>query len=51
MGSPEDPTPVQVDALNHATALPPPMEDRLRGGRITLTLTPDALDLIRIAQK
>jgi xylan 1,4-beta-xylosidase len=51
MGSPADPTPAQVDALNHATALPAPVQERLHGSRITLTLTPDALVVITIAKQ
>jgi xylan 1,4-beta-xylosidase len=51
MGSPVDPTLAQVDALNHKTALPAATQEHLRGGRLTLTLTPNALDLITIAQQ
>ena len=48
MGSPEDPTPAQVKELNQETALPPPTVERLTNGRLTLTLTPDALDLVTV---
>jgi xylan 1,4-beta-xylosidase len=48
MGSPLDPTPAQVNQLNRETALPPPQQEHLTGGHISLTLTPDALDLVTV---
>jgi xylan 1,4-beta-xylosidase len=48
LGSPVDPTPAQVEELNRETALPAPKQQHLTGGRLDLTLTPDALDLITI---
>jgi xylan 1,4-beta-xylosidase len=49
MGSPKLPTPKQVEALNAASALPPPDATHLTGSTLTLTLEPNALALIRIA--
>jgi len=51
MGSPLDPTPAQVEQLNRETTLPRPESARLTNGRLTLRLTPDALDLITIAKQ
>jgi xylan 1,4-beta-xylosidase len=48
MGSPVDPTMAQVKELNEETALPPPTVERLSNGRLTLTLAPDALDLVTV---
>ena len=48
MGSPLDPTPAQVEQLNRETMLPPPEETHLQGGRLELTLTPNALVLVKI---
>ena len=48
LGSPVDPTPAQVEELNRETALAAPKQQHLTGGRLDLTLTPDALDLITI---
>jgi xylan 1,4-beta-xylosidase len=48
MGSPLDPTPQQVERLNHETALPPPTQTHLTAGHLRLTLTPDALDLVTV---
>ena len=48
MGSPLDPTPAQVEELNRETALPAPQQTHLAGGRLKLTLTPDALDLVTV---
>lgn len=48
MGSPVDPTPAQVKDLNQEAALPPPTVEHLTDGRLTLTLTPDALDLVTV---
>lgn len=48
MGRPADPTPVQVAKLNQETALPPPEQTHLTGGKLDLNLTPNALVLIEI---
>lgn len=48
MGSPIDPTPAQVDQLNRETALPAPLEAHLTNGALTVTLTPNALVLIKL---
>lgn len=48
MGKPQYPTPQQVEALNHKTALPAPEVSHLAHGEITLTLEPNALALIRV---
>jgi xylan 1,4-beta-xylosidase len=47
MGKPLDPTPAQVEQLNHATALPAPEEVRLQAGALELTLKPNTLVLIK----
>jgi xylan 1,4-beta-xylosidase len=48
MGGPLDPTADQVEQLNRATALPVPLETRLKEGRIEISLTPNSLVLIRV---
>ena len=48
MGSPVDPTPAQVEQLNRETALPPPQETHLNGNALDLTLTPNALVLVKL---
>jgi xylan 1,4-beta-xylosidase len=48
MGEPLDPTPAQVDQLNGETALPSPEETRLHNGTLQLSLTPNALVLIKV---
>jgi xylan 1,4-beta-xylosidase len=48
MGSPVDPTPAQVEQLNRETALAPPEPLLIDHGKIALTLTPNALVLIKI---
>jgi xylan 1,4-beta-xylosidase len=48
MGRPLDPTPAQVEKMNHDTALGSPAESRLQGGKLNLTLMPNALLLIKI---
>jgi xylan 1,4-beta-xylosidase len=48
MGEPLDPTPAQVDELNRKTALPPPEATKLDEGRLRLSLTPNALTLIKV---
>lgn len=51
MGSPLDPTPEQVKKLNQETALPPPSDRRLSGGKLDLKLSPDALVLIKLSSR
>jgi xylan 1,4-beta-xylosidase len=48
MGKPLDPTPEQVVDLNRQTALPPPEAVKLQGDRLDLSLTPDALVLVKV---
>jgi xylan 1,4-beta-xylosidase len=48
MGSPEYPTPKQVEELNRETALPAPEETTLQSGRLELKLTPNALVLVKV---
>ena len=48
MGSPVDPTPAQVAELNRETALGPPERTHLTSSKLTLTLTPNALFLVKI---
>ena len=48
MGSPQYPTMAQVEKLNAASALPAPEQRKLQGGRLELSLTPDALVLVKI---
>lgn len=48
MGKPLDPTPEQVTQLNRATTLPAPEETRLANDRLTLSLTQNALVLLKI---
>ncbi len=48
MGKPLDPTPEQVEQLNRETALPAPEPGKLRDGKLELSLTPDALVLVKI---
>jgi xylan 1,4-beta-xylosidase len=48
MGSPRYPTPEQVARLNAGSALPPPQIVHLSEGRLSLTLEPDALLLLRV---
>jgi xylan 1,4-beta-xylosidase len=50
MGSPLDPTDVQVQQLNRETALPNPESTQLQGGKLSLTLTPNTLALVRVEQ-
>ena len=49
MGKPQYPTPEQVETMNKKTALPPPEVTALRGGKLELTLEPNALLLVRVA--
>jgi len=48
MGQPPDPTPAQAEQLNRETALPSPEETMLHGGHLKLSLTPNALVLIKV---
>lgn len=48
MGKPLDPTPDQVEQLNHETALPPPFEETLSAGKLEIKLTANALALIKV---
>jgi xylan 1,4-beta-xylosidase len=48
MGKPLDPTPDQVEQLNRETALPAPENAQLKGGKLALSLTPDALVLVKV---
>jgi xylan 1,4-beta-xylosidase len=48
MGKPLDPTPAQVEQLNRETALHAPEQAQLQGGKLALSLTPDALVLVKI---
>jgi xylan 1,4-beta-xylosidase len=50
MGEPLDPTPAQVEKLNAETALPPPEQTHLAGGKLELHLEPNALVLIKVAR-
>ena len=47
MGKPLSPTPNQVEELNRETALPAPEQVSLQGGRLQLTLSPNALVLVK----
>ncbi len=47
MGKPLSPTPNQVEELNRETALPAPEQVNLQGGRLQLTLSPNALVLVK----
>jgi xylan 1,4-beta-xylosidase len=48
MGSPQYPTPAQVEDLNRGTALPAPEQRRLDRGKLVLTLEPNALVLVHV---
>jgi xylan 1,4-beta-xylosidase len=48
MGKPLDPTPAQVEQLNRETALPAPEEVKMQGGKLELSLTPNALVLVKV---
>lgn len=50
MGSPPYPTPAQVEQLNRETALQPPQPAQLKGGKLELTLTPNALVLVKVQE-
>ena len=51
MGSPASPTAAQAEKLNRETALQAPQVAHLSGGRLDLTLMPNALVLVKISQK
>jgi xylan 1,4-beta-xylosidase len=48
MGKPLDPTPAQVEQLNRETALPAPEDVKLHDGKLELSLTPNALVLVKV---
>ena len=48
MGAPRYPTMKQVEALNEASALPPPEQQRLRDGQLDISLPVNGLALIEI---
>jgi xylan 1,4-beta-xylosidase len=48
MGSPLDPTAEQVEQLNRESALPAPQQTTVHDGKLSLTLTPNALVLIKV---
>jgi xylan 1,4-beta-xylosidase len=48
MSKPEDPTEAQVEQLNRESALAPPEQTTLHGGKLELMLTPNALVLIKV---
>ena len=48
MGKPLNPTPAQAEQLNRETALPAPEQTALRNGVLHLTLSENALVLIKI---
>ncbi len=49
MGSPLNPTEKQAEELNQQTALGLPEEGKLKDGKLTLELTPNALVLVKVA--
>ena len=49
MGKPLDPTPAQVDELNQETSLAPPEQLSVQNDVLRLTLTPNALFLVKVA--
>ena len=51
MGSPVDPTEIQVEQMNHETALGKPERTRLNDSRLELTLEPNALAMLQITIK
>lgn len=51
MGSPQYPSPTQVEQLNAKTALASPQTVTLEGGKLTVTLEPNALVLLRIRKR
>jgi xylan 1,4-beta-xylosidase len=48
MGEPLDPTPAQAEQLNQETALSSPEKGMLQDGQLRLSLTPNALVLIKV---
>ena len=49
MGSPQYPTPAQVEQMNRASVLPPPTPEHLRDGKLKLGLGENALVLVTVA--
>jgi len=47
MGKPKNPSPEQAEQLNRETALPAPEQTALRNGTLHISLTQNALVLIR----
>jgi xylan 1,4-beta-xylosidase len=50
MGKPEDPTEAQVEQLNRASAPAAAEQVTLKGGKLNLTLTPNALVLVKVGE-
>jgi xylan 1,4-beta-xylosidase len=50
MGKPLDPTPAQVEQLNHETALPAAEQTHLTDGKLKLELEPNALVLVKVSR-
>jgi xylan 1,4-beta-xylosidase len=48
MGSPRDPTPAQIEQLRHAADLPPPEDQEIKNGQLTITLAAHGLDVIEL---
>ena len=48
VGRPLDPTPKQVEQLNHSTALAAPAEAHLSNGKLFLHLSPNSLVLVKV---
>ena len=48
MGRPLDPTPAQVEELNRKSTLPAPEDQKLQGGRLEMSLTPNSLVLVKV---
>ena len=49
MGSPQYPTPAQLDELIKASALPPPQDLPIVGGRVSITLPPNGLATVEVS--
>jgi xylan 1,4-beta-xylosidase len=48
MGSPQYPTPAQVEQLNKETSLPAPQQLQLKNGELELSLSENALVLLKV---
>jgi len=48
MGQPLDPTPIQVEQMNRESALLAPEETRLQGGKLTLSIAPNSLAIVKV---